>query len=60
MEYAVVVILGLDVKVLDSTKASEVEKITEKTVRIGLESAERGIRIKTLRTKLLGKTEEKE
>jgi len=58
MEYAVMVVLDLDVKVLDSTKASEVEKIAENIVRIALEGAERGIKIKMLRTKLLGLTEE--
>jgi len=53
MKYAVMVVLDLDVKVLDSTKAEEVEKVTENIVRIRLEE-EWGIKIKMLRTKLLG------
>lgn len=59
MKYAVKVVLDLDVTVQDSTKASEVEKITENIVRIGLEGGERGIKIKILRTKLLGIPERK-
>ena len=57
MEYAVVVILDLDVKVLDSTKALEVEKITENIVRTKLEGGEKGVKVRTLRTKLLGLSE---
>lgn len=57
MKYAVVVNLDLDVKVLDSTKAEEVEKITENIVRIRLGDAE-GVQIKMLRMKLLGLVEE--
>jgi len=57
MEYAVVVTLDLDIKVLDSTKPEEVEKITENTVRIALDNIERGTKIKMIRTKLLGLSE---
>jgi len=53
MEYAVLVTLDLDIKVLDSTKAEEVEKITENVVRMLLEG-KNGVKIKFLRTKLLG------
>jgi len=53
----VVVNLDMDVKVLDSKKASEVEKITKNIVRAGLEGGEKGIKVRTLRTKLLGSSE---
>lgn len=58
MEYAVMVVLDLDIKVLDSTKPEEVEKITESTVRIRLDEMF-GIKIKMLRTKLLGLSKDK-
>ena len=55
MEYAVMVVLDLDVKVLDSTKAEEVEKITENLIRIHLEGLVGSVgKIKMLRAKLLG------
>jgi len=57
MEYAVMVVLDLDIKVLDSTKPEEVEEITKNTVEIYLEGRERGVKIKMLRTKLLGLVE---
>ena len=57
MKYAILIVLDLDVTVLDSTKSSEVEKITESRVRTALERA--SIEIRMLRTKLMGKTEEK-
>jgi len=47
----------LDIDVLDSTNASEVEEITKNTVEIYLEGRERGVKIKMLRTKLLGLVE---
>lgn len=53
MEYAVMVVLDLDVKVRDSTKAEEVEKITGNVVRMHLDG-EHGVKIKMMRTKLLG------
>ncbi len=56
-KYAVLVVLDLDVRVLDSIKTSEVEKVTETIVRMHLESEKRGIKIKMLRTKLLGEAE---
>lgn len=56
MEYAVMVVLDLDVKVRDSTKAEEVEKITGNVVRMHLDG-EHGVKIKMLRTKLLGLVE---
>ncbi|MBA7670180.1 hypothetical protein ES703_78324 [subsurface metagenome] len=58
MEYAVLVTLDLDVKVLDSTKAEEVEKITENVVRMHLDGSH-GVKIKMLRTKLLGLSKDK-
>lgn len=57
MEYAVMVVLDLDVEVLDSTKPKEVEKITEIRVRTALEVDRRKIKVKMLRTKLLGLVE---
>lgn len=54
MEYAVMVVLDLDVRVLDSTKASEVEKVTGNIVRMYLEGQKSGVKIKMMRTKLLG------
>lgn len=56
MKYAVMVVLDLDIKILDSTKAEEVEKITGNVVRMQLEG-EHGVRIKMMRTKLLGLVE---
>ena len=56
-KYAVMVVLDLDIDVLDSTNASEVEEITKNTVEIYLEGRERGVKIKMLRTKLLGLVE---
>lgn len=58
MEYAVMVVLDLDVKVLDSTKPEEVEKITENLVRIHLEGLVGSVgKIRMLRAKLLGLSE---
>ena len=57
MEYAVMVVLDLDVKVLDSTKPEEVENILKKLIEINLEGITQGIKIRMLRTKLLGLVE---
>ena len=58
MKYAVMVVLDLDVDVLDSTKPEEVENITKNTVEIYLAGrGERGVKIKMIRTKLLGLAE---
>lgn len=59
-KYAVMVVLDLDVDVLDSTKASEVEDITKNTVQIYLEGRQRGVKIRMIRAKLLGLAEKKE
>jgi len=57
VEYAVMVVLDLDVKVLDSTKPEEVENILKKLIEINLEGITQGIKIRMLRTKLLGLVE---
>ena len=56
MEYAVLVTLDLDVKVLDSTKAEEVERITAYIVRT-LVDKRMDCEVKNLGVKLLGKAE---
>ncbi len=58
-KFAVMVVLDLDISILDSTPASEVERITENIVLVALRQPEKITDIKMLRTKLLGLVENK-
>lgn len=56
-KYAVMIVLDLDVEVLDSTEPREVETVAETRVRTALKVDSKKVKIKMLRTKLLGLAE---
>jgi hypothetical protein len=59
-KYAVMVVLDLDIDMLININARpEIERLTKSKVRTAIENAGKGMKVKMLRTKLLGLVEDK-